>query len=76
MVCMHLYDLAAQIAVDVGVIFLKIFLIFLKIFLRLVVLGNELLVWFGCTCSYPTFLILATSEYSCARKPCLYVLVA
>lgn len=44
MVCMHLYDLAAQIAVDVGVIFLKIFL-------RLVVLGNELLVWFGCTCS-------------------------
>lgn len=40
MVCMHLYDLAAQIAVDVGVIFLKIFLIFLKIFLRLVVLGN------------------------------------
>lgn len=40
MVCMHLYDLVAQVAVDVGVIFLKIFLIFLKIFLRLVVLGN------------------------------------
>ena len=41
---------------------LDVGIIFLKIFLRLVsVLGN-ILVWFGCMCSYLRFLILATSE--------------